>query len=68
MHGQNTLSLEKLVLERDEDLDSLREKAVIALGDIKATGMYKYTAECTNGFCIIQSFDSEVRINISDIR
>ena len=68
MHGQNTLSLDKLVLERGEALDSLREKAVIALGDIKVTGMYKYTAECMNGFCIVQSFDSEVRIHISDIR
>ena len=60
MHGLNTLSLDKLVLERGEALDSLREKAVIALGDIRVTGMYKYTAECTNWFCIVQSFDSEV--------
>ena len=56
------------MLGRGEALDSLREKAVIALGDIKVTGMYKYTAECTNGVCIVQSFDSEVRIHISDIR
>ena len=60
MHGLNTLSLDKLVLERGEALDSLREKAVIALGDIRVSGMYKYTAECTNWFCIVQSFDSEV--------
>ena len=66
MHGLNTLSLDKLVLERGEALDSLREKAVIALGDIKVAGMYKYTAECTNWFCIVQSFDSEVG-NISDV-
>ena len=62
MHGLNTLSLDKLVLERGEALDSLREKAVIALGDIRVMGMYKYTAECTNWFCIVQSFDSEVNI------
>ena len=62
MHGLNTLSLDKLVLERGEALDSLREQAVIALGDIRVAGMYKYQAECTNWFCIVQSFDSEVSV------
>lgn len=64
IHGLNTLSLDKLVLERGEALDSLRERAVLGLGDIRVAGMYKYTAECTNWFCIVQSFDSEVRTNI----
>lgn len=68
MHGQNTLSLDKLVLERGAALDSPREKAMIALGDVKIAGVYKYTAECTNWLFIVQSFDSKVRIHISDIR
>ena len=37
-----------------------REEAVINLGDIIVMGMYQYTAECTNWFCIVERFDSEV--------
>ena len=59
--GIDTVSLEKLVLERGEALDNLREKATINLGDLTIEGMYQYTAECTNWFCLINSFDSEVR-------
>ena len=61
IHGMEAVRLDQLVLERGEALDSLRERAVINLGNISVRGMYQYTAECTNWFCIVNSFDSEVR-------
>ena len=61
IHGVEAVRLQQLVLERGEALDSLRERAVINLGNISVRGMYQYTAECTNWFCIVNSFDSEVR-------
>lgn len=60
IHGIDTVNLDKLVLERGEALDNLKEKAIINLGDLSIEGMYQYTAECTNWFCIVNSFNSEV--------
>ena len=51
IHGIDTVNLDKLVLERGEALDNLKEKAIINLGDLLIEGMYQYTAECTNWFC-----------------
>ena len=60
IHGIDTVSLDKLELERGEALDNLRERAVINMGEITIEGMYQYTAECTNWFCLVNTFDSEV--------
>lgn len=72
IHGVDTMSLDKLILERGEALDSVREEAVINLGDIIVMGMYQYTAECTNWFCIVERFDSEgqqpFKIQMSDAK
>ena len=45
IHGIDTVNLDKLVLERGEALDNLKEKAIINLGDLSIEGMYQYTAE-----------------------
>ena len=43
--GLDSLSLEKLTLERGEALNNLREQAVIEVGNLTVEGMYQYTAE-----------------------
>ena len=63
IHGVDTLELEKLFLERGEALANLKEQAIISLGNLTVQGMYQYSAECTNWFCIVNSFDSEVSSN-----
>jgi hypothetical protein len=59
IHGIDDIRLEKLLLERGQALNNLREKAIIDIGNLTIQGMYKYTAQCTNWFCIIDSLDSE---------
>ena len=56
IHGIDDIKLEKLLLERGQALNYLREKAII---DLTIKGMYKYTAQCTNWFCIVDSLDSD---------
>ena len=63
IHGIDDIKLEKLVLERGQALNKLREKAIIDIGNLTIKGMYKYTAQCTNWFCIVDSLDSEVQKN-----
>ena len=60
IHGMDNIRLEKLLLERGLALNNLREKAIIDIGNLTIKGMYKYMAECTNWFCVVNSFDSEV--------
>ena len=60
IHGVDDIRLEKLLLERGQALNNLREKAIIDIGNLTIKGMYKYTATCTNWFCIVDSLDSEV--------
>ena len=43
--GLDTLSLEKLTLERGEALNNLREQSIINIGNLTVEGMYQYTAE-----------------------
>jgi len=59
VHGIEGISLEKLVLERGQGLNNLREEATIDLGNITVKGMYQYTAKCTAWLCVIDAFDSE---------
>jgi len=59
IHGIDDIKLEKLELERGQALNKLREKAIIDIGNLTIKGMYKYTAQCTNWFCIVDSLDSE---------
>jgi len=59
IHGLDTLNLERLTLERGEALNNLRERSIIDIGNLTVQGMYQYTAQCTNWFCIISDFDSE---------
>ena len=61
IHGIDDIKLEKLELERGQALNKLREKAIIDIGNLTIKGMYKYTAQCTNWFCIVDSLDSEVQ-------
>ena len=63
IHGIDDIKLEKLELERGQALNKLREKAIIDIGNLTIKGMYKYTAQCTNWFCIVDSLDSEVQKN-----
>eukprot|EP00092_Neocalanus_flemingeri_P039152 GFUD01042614.1.p1 GENE.GFUD01042614.1~~GFUD01042614.1.p1 ORF type:complete len:843 (+),score=261.12 GFUD01042614.1:84-2612(+) len=57
--GLDHIKLERLLLERGQALNNLREKAIIDIGNLTIKGMYKYTAECSNWFCIVNAFDSE---------
>jgi len=59
VHGIEDIHLAKLVLERGQGLNNLREEATIDLGNITVKGMYQYTAKCTAWICVIDSFDSE---------
>ena len=45
IHGLDTLSLEKLTLDRGEALNNLRERSVIDIGNVTIRGMYQYTAQ-----------------------
>ena len=43
--GLDSLSLDKLTLERGEALNNLREQSIINIGNLTVEGMYQYTAE-----------------------
>merc|ERR1712123_60523 len=59
IHGIDDIRLEKLLFERGQALNNLREKAILDIGNLTIKGMYKYTAQCTAWFCIVDSLDSE---------